>query len=80
MDLLIAASTPGFDVPERRMLRVLFGQQVVPARPRPLDAKGGIVELEPALGFLAVEIVALVAEKRIVLKDHEPVRKPAQNT
>ena len=61
------------------MFRVVFGKQIVATRPRPLDAEGRIVKLESALGLLVVEVVSLVAEERVVLKDHEPVRKAPRN-
>ena len=45
----------------------------------PFDAQGGVVEHEAALGRLAVEVVALVREERVVLEDDEAMREAARN-
>ena len=45
----------------------------------PFDAKGGVVEHEAALGCLAVEVVALVGEERVILEDDEAMREAARD-
>ena len=61
------------------MKLVFLRKEEVATRPGPLDAEGGIVELEAALGFPAVNVVALVGEERIVLEDDETMREAARN-
>ena len=56
---------------------VLRGEDGRDAGVGPVDAEGGIVEAEAALGFLAVEVVALVGEERVVLEDDEAVGEAA---
>ena len=45
----------------------------------PFYAKRGVVEAHAAIDFAAVEVVALVAEERVVLKDDEAVGEAARN-
>ena len=44
---------------------VLRGEDGRDAGVGPVDAEGGVVEAEAALGFLAVEVVALVGEEGV---------------
>ena len=61
------------------MLFVFFRKQIIAPRPRPLDVQSRIVKFKPSLGGRAIKIVALVAEKRIVLQDHKAMGEAAGN-
>ena len=56
---------------------VLRGEDGRDAGVGPVDAEGGVVEAEAALGFLAVEVVALVGEEGVILEDGEAVGETA---
>ena len=77
--VLRSSSAPGLDVLQKRVPRVLLGQDELAAEVGPFDSEGGVVEPHAALGFPAVEVVALVAEQGVVLKYDEPVREAARH-
>ena len=61
------------------MFPVLLGERQRDADLRPRNAQRRIVEPKPPVGRRAVEVVALVTEERIVLKNDEAMGKPARD-
>ncbi len=70
---------PGDDFGEEGVLLVFGREYERYANIWPLDSQRGIVEAHSTVGCGAIEIVALVTEQRIVLKDDEAMGEPARN-
>ena len=61
------------------MALVFGGEEDWGADVGPLDAEGGVVEAQAALGLRIVEVIALVGKERVVFEYDEPVREAARD-
>ena len=68
---------PWRDIGQQRMFLVFRRQNQWDSNIRPFDSKSRVVEAHSTVGRGAIEIVALVTEQRVVLKDDKDMGKPA---